>query len=344
MKQHITFGSTPKFDTIVYEATKESVANFCRTNKKEYNGEPLDLPIVKCFGTEKIHGTNGAVCYNNIDDFWVQARNRIIDIGDDNYGCASAAIANRDAWLSIITTLAIKHDICLTTNTLTVYYEWAGSNIQGDNSAVSGLEKSAFIFEVARVTNDEGRDEWITTDGLCHPDANIYNLLNYQTYEVDLNLNDYDACMSMLDQITYEQVEAKSPVGVQFGLDNIGEGVYYTCVVNGQLMRFKHKGDLHGGKPKVPKVHVSVDDERVAFLLSVADEVTPTWRLTQAIQETNATTMKDIGSVIKFVQTDILKEEGLTLDKHGIKLKDIVKYVVDITKKYYIDNVVNKGL
>ena len=67
-----------------------------------------------------------------------------IGVGD-NAGCAFSAWTNKQAWMSVINTLANEHNIDLTVNIISVYYEWAGGNIQ-KLSALSGVDKSAVIF------------------------------------------------------------------------------------------------------------------------------------------------------------------------------------------------------
>ena len=67
MKRHINFGSIKQFRDIVRDV--EHLTRFeekdVRTGKNIYNNNPL--PVLTITGTEKIHGTNGAVCYNDID-------------------------------------------------------------------------------------------------------------------------------------------------------------------------------------------------------------------------------------------------------------------------------------
>ena len=340
MKQHIPFGDTPNFKSIVHDMKKSAVYDYQVANKCEYvEGDPLVMPTIRFFGTEKIHGTNASVCYNHADGLWAQAKNRIIEIGDDNYGCAAAVMAQQDVWLELMLSLANEQNIDLDIHTLTIYFEWAGGNIQGDNSAVSGLDKSAFIFSHARVSMGDVHIKWISTVDAQASKHGIYNLTDYDMYTITLDFNDLDACVATLDDITLNVVEPKSPVGTAFNLDNVGEGVYYIALVNGELIRFKHKGLLHGGKPKQPKVRTPMDSDRIVFLIDLAAELIPVWRITQAIKETNATTMKDIGNVFKWIHQDILKEETVILADANTDYKDVQKFVVASVKEYYVDHI-----
>ena len=58
MKRLIPFESIEQFRKVVKDI------NFI-------NGKNEILPTLNIIGTEKIHGTNAAVCYSNDDGFWV---------------------------------------------------------------------------------------------------------------------------------------------------------------------------------------------------------------------------------------------------------------------------------
>ena len=83
MKRHIDFGEIKQFRNVVrnvqdsaqYIKTEDGIAIFDRNVK---------FPVIKAYATEKIHGTNAAVCYSNVDGFWVQGRNSIITTEKDH--------------------------------------------------------------------------------------------------------------------------------------------------------------------------------------------------------------------------------------------------------------------
>ena len=337
MIRHISFEKTPNFKSISHEVMGKAIFDFQVNNQKEYEGEPLDLPTVEFHGTEKIHGTNAAVCYNNIDGLWVQSRNNVIKIGEDNCGCAQAVANNEAEWLVLINHILIKHNIDLDAFTLTIYYEWAGGNIQGDNCAVSGSDKKAFIFAYARVSDDEGHLDWVDTKGISNDDCGIHNITDYPSYHITVNFNELERAQELLDSITFKMIEPKSPVGTHFNLDNVGEGAYYIAKVGTELIRFKHKGDAHGGKPKKKKTQEPINDARVQLLTNVAEQITPVWRLTQGITETGASTMKDFGTLLKWIVADIEKEEShMFVD---IEYKEVHKYVVACVKSYFTETI-----
>jgi hypothetical protein len=125
MKEFISFGSIGRLKDVVKDI--EHATRFMGVDEEGtpiFSDEPL--PIVKVTATEKIHGTNASVCYNHIGGFWVQSRKNIITPEKDNAGCAFDAYQKEAQWMSIINTLASTHNIDLSKNTISVYYEWCG--------------------------------------------------------------------------------------------------------------------------------------------------------------------------------------------------------------------------
>jgi len=119
----------------------------------------------------------------------------------------------------------------------------------------------------------------------------------------------------------------------------VGEGAYLWCTYDGHMLRLKTKGEKHGGKQKTPKEKTPLDDTYVTNMIRVADKVTPVWRITQAITELNATEKKMLGAVIKWVLTDVAKEETPTLIAEGVELANLSKFISNIVKDYYFDHI-----
>ena len=148
----ISFGSIEQLRNVAKEVEK-----FSREFKElDENNNPIydfkELPVVKAIATEKIHGTNGAVC-KTIEDgeeqFWVQSRKRIITVEQDNAGCATDALYKKKYWDEIIDKLVKQYNIDLSENYVSVYFEWAGENIQ-KNACIEGFKKSAFILDILK--------------------------------------------------------------------------------------------------------------------------------------------------------------------------------------------------
>ena len=77
--------------------------------------------------------------------------------------------------------------------------------------------------------------------------------------------------------------------------------------------------------------------------MAVAEQVTPSWRLDQALTEVcdllNGGTLDraKLGDYIKWVMNDIIKEDSDILNENGVEPKDIGKYVSEIARRYFFD-------
>lgn len=170
---------------------------------------------------------------------------------------------------------------------------------------------------------------------------NIYHMRHFREFTITLDFSNPHQCERTL-QLLAESIEDNSPIAKYYNKpDNVGEGAYLWCNYNGEMLRLKTKGLKHGGKPKEKRVQKPLDSELEIKLQNLADKVTPEWRLTQAITETNATEMKHIGEVMKWVNQDIIKEEMPLLHEAGVEPKQLGRFVASIVKKYYIDSIKN---
>ena len=110
--------------------------------------------------------------------------------------------------------------------------------------------------------------------------------------------------------------------------------------IRDELYRLKAKGEKHGGKPKTPRQpKVPMTDEQSILYTKLANDVTPVWRISQAITETGATEMKHVGTVIGWIMQDIIKEELDFLVANNVSMKDINRFITPIIKDYYFDSI-----
>ena len=356
MKRHINFGSIKQFRDIVRDI--EHLTRFegkdVRTGKNIYNNNPL--PVLTISGTEKIHGTNGAVCFNKLDGFWVQSKKKIITPEKDNAGCAFFCYQNEDAWKLLIHQLSSDYEIDLDKYTITIYFEFAGGNIQ-KNSACSGLDKRAIILRRFKVSpiNEESEEvaKWRSTflpikyHAVDYTDRNIFNILNYPKYEIKVDFNNpQEAVNTMLELV--DEIEKESPVGKAMGVDgNIGEGIVFEFWYKDTLHRFKVKGEKHAkgsGKVKTLKpVDTEKEKKKVDFVNNYACQE---FRLDQMFTEIQNSkyngdetqmSKKDIGDYLRLVFNDVLKEESNKLAELGLEPKEVSGMISKVAKDYFID-------
>jgi len=346
MKKLIKMPSIERFNNVVSNISRQYNFVGLDDNGDAIYDHSLPKPLIKFKGTCKLHGTNSSVAGNNIEGIWAQSKENIVTTTQDNAGFAWFVESKKDIFYSLIKGVSVKEQIDLNTNTVTIYGEWAGKGIQ-KNVAIANIPKSFFIFGVKISPFEiEGADKqpdayWVDSDYLRSPENNIYNIEDYETFEVEVDFNVPQLSVNKIIDMTLK-VEEECPVGKAFGVIGIGEGIVFTYrSPQGVVYRFKSKGELHANS-KV-KTLKPVDDERINHILKVVQQITPAWRLEQMLDETfdllngNTLDVKKLGLFIKAVMNDIIKEETLVLSENNVEPKEIGKYVSDIARAFYFD-------
>jgi DNA replication protein DnaD len=147
MKKQISYPKIKQFGDVVGSVVRQ--ATFMGLDENEdaiYDGlQPK--PTLTFKGTVKIHGTNAGISYNSEKGLWAQSRENIITPQKDNAGFAFFVESNNVLFEEMVKDIAMDNDIDLTENTVSIYGEWAGGNIQG-NVAIKELAKALYIFGV----------------------------------------------------------------------------------------------------------------------------------------------------------------------------------------------------
>jgi hypothetical protein len=351
MQKFINFGSIGQFREII-----KNVQHVAQYKGQDAEGNPIYnhnalMPKIVVTGTEKIHGTNAAVCYNNIDGLWVQSRNNIITIENDNAGCAFAVNRNKDGWFDVISRLVKIYNIDVDMYTVSVFYEWCGGNIQA-KSALTGIEKTSIIFQHFKVspidTFNEELSVWYDTMGIQpdNLDFKIYNISNFPTYEIEIDFNNPLLSQNEMIKLVEEVIEPASPVGKAFGQEsNVGEGIVFVFLLNGTLQRFKVKGEKHSNS-KV-KTLKPVDNEKEQIKIDFANYAANPLRLEQAWQNTFGInneklepSIKSLGNFLKAVMNDVVKEEMDILAEKNLEPKDVSSLINNVARRWFNDELV----
>jgi hypothetical protein len=344
MKKMIKYPSTPQFREVVVDVSRRYNFSGLDENGNAIYDPSKPKPIIKFIGTVKLHGTSAAVLFNNKSGLWCQSRGNIITPQSDNAGFAFFAESTKDSWLKIINEIRDKYNINLDDNTICVYSEWAGGNIQ-KGVGITNIEKSCFIYGVkispiSETEDDQKSAYWVNYEGFSCNENKIYNILDFETFEIEVDFNRPELIQNKLVELTLS-VEDECPVAKYFGFPNtVGEGIVFTNLDDeGIRIFFKSKGEKHAGTSKV-KTLKTVDDIKIQKCIDLAEKVTPTWRLEQMLTETfnllngGELDVKRTGDYIKSVVNDVLKEEILTISDENLEFKDIAKYVSQISKNY----------
>lgn len=343
--RHIKFPSIEQFRHTVKEV------NYHARKRGEVPG------IIRFHGTVKLHGSNGgvSVAFNSngeIGDMWYQSREQFVTIDKDNAGFAFFCEARKaDLATEILKASIINSDLLKSKfpdgYILTMYFEWCGGSIQ-KGVALSQLEKMAVIIGLKAsplVKPDvENGDEsshaiWLDHAGYGAPEKRIFNVLDFETYGLDIDFSQPELAQNKLVEIT-EKVEAECPVGRYFGVSGVGEGVVWSARIGDSIHRFKVKGEKHSNS-KVTKL-ASVNVEKVNSINEFVNGVVTPARLQQAMDNVfgigGEPDIKRMGELIRWVNADVCKEEMDTMVASGIDNKDVGKPIRNVVVKWFMEN------
>ena len=289
------------------------------------------IPTLKFTGTVKAHGTNAGICVSASGEQYAMSRNNVITPENDNAGFAQFAEC-RDTKLFIkLAQETIRRKLPdLGDQDLCFYGEWCGGSIQ-KGVALNQLENKIWIIFGVKVISKKGEDNWwldfnnlplLTVDG-----ARVYDARAFGGCEVSIDFNSPELSSNLLQELTLE-VEKECPIGRYFGVSGVGEGIVYSHrYSDGSVIQFKVKGEKHSVS-KV-KTLVPVDVEKVKSINAFVEYAVTEARLSQAANETLMVAgeldfnRKNLGTFIKWVSSDIVKEELDVLSKNGLEMKDV---------------------
>jgi len=297
-------------------------------------GEPIlnrdsILPTIKFIGTVKCHGSNAGVQINN-GIFTCQSRERIITIGDDNYGFANRVSTLSDSAKQILQDLVNNNGI--------LYFEWCGKGIQ-NKVAICELPKMAILIGAKDCDNN-----WLDIAEWKMPeDESFYNIFQFPTFELYIDFERPAEAVSQLNQITLD-VEKECPVGKYFGVSLIGEGVVWSPEDKSydyNNFAFKVKGEAHSGS-KVKKL-ADVDVEKVKSIEEFVEKTVTEERLMQGWNHLHENKLfdyeKSTGIFLSWIFNDIMKEEGDTLEASGLGRKDFSGIAAKKSRNWYLQKV-----
>jgi hypothetical protein len=310
-----------------------------------YDGDKV-LPTITFKGTVKIHGTNAGICHKG-DHVWFQSRENVITPIKDNAGfaCAFSSSEKVAAIHELVNNIRQEHNID-SALTVVLFGEWAGGNIQ-KNVAMGKLPKRFFLFGI-RVVSDEREDDggyvhdaWLPIENIRNHDIGIYNITDYQTYELVVDLNNAKDVLPVIQEVV-EAVEKECPVAKAFGVSGLGEGVVWMTEHAGAIHRFKTKGKEHAVIAPKNKKAASVDTEKLKNVGEfVSYAVTPA-RLEQGIEKVFVSqgidpSVSGTGDFIRWVLNDIVEEEIDAISENGLSVKDINSAVAKTSREWLFE-------
>lgn len=326
--KHYNFGSIGQFRDVIKQIKMEAEYQGKDEDGKAIYDSNAIKPTLTFTGTVKLHGTNAAIVYSKEHGLYAQSRERVITPLSDNAGFAFHVESCRAHYEYYLSKALDSSGL----DAVIIYGEWAGGNIQ-KGVAISNLEKTFFSFACKHIQGSVEKvflPEW-PSDAIVKE----YPITKFQTFTINIDFNNPSLVQNELIRIT-EEVERECPVAKHFGFSGVGEGVVWTADWNGKQYRFKVKGSLHSTS-KV-KTLASVDVDKIENCEKFAEYAVTDSRFEQAIKAVfgeEEPQVKRIGELLKWMNTDILKEEIDTLVQNGLEYKDVARYVAEATKKKF---------
>lgn len=331
------------------------------------------LDKITLHGTVKIYGTNACIAYDIKEDkLFFQSRNNLIAVGNDNAGFAQYATDNYDFYKNAIKEIInVYQSECHEPHgpdKVYVYGEWAGHGIQ-KGVALSAVERFFSPFQVTFVKEDTVvgcidfgtcfyESENKIKEILFNEEVRCFPVTVFPTYKVELDLDNVSAAQQQIVDLTLK-IEDECPVGKYFNVNGIGEGIVFTSinaikfypVEEGHIqlhkpleskflhLNFKSKGMLHSVS-KV-KTIAPVDVEKVRKEQEFIEYAVTENRLNQGLEYLKENHLeldtKNIGTFIKWIVGDVMKEEIDTIRENGLSEKGIPKLIGNKAKKWFFN-------
>jgi len=319
MANHLNFTHINQFRNIISDISHE------------YNGQ--EKPVLSFIGTIKLHGTNAGVCYDG-HTMWVQSRNNIITVENDNAGFALFVETHKSWFEKTLKSLYREGYI------VSLYGEWCGGNIQ-KGVALNQLSKKFVLFALRYTNKVDISDHTYLKPTISSFEDDIHNIYDFKTWSISIDFRNPGHAQNQIADWVLE-VESECPFSKSFGVSGIGEGIVFTHFNDAgeRVYLFKAKGDKHSSS-KVKKI-AHIDVEKLDSINEFVDFSVTDNRLNQAIEQVftlNAVSpsVKSTGDFIRWVVNDILREELDTMIANNLEPGDVSKYISCRVKSWFFD-------
>lgn len=295
---------------------------------KDDAGEPIyqhtsPYHVLTLTGTVKLHGTNAGIVRYKDGTVEFQSRERVLTLQHDNAQFMSTMSGKQ---------LDFLFEGIDFNESIAVYGEWCGQGIQ-TGVAVSQLPRMFVIF--GWKVDGQWKHDILKSDH----SQQIYDIREFETYSVDVDFNQPEYAQAKIVEMTLA-VEAQCPVGKYFGVEGIGEGIVFSTIYNGDVLRFKSKGEKHSAS-KVRTI-AAVNVEELESLNAFVDYAVTETRLKQGLEQLTEMgkplDKTSTGDFIRWVIGDIVKEETDTITQNNFDVGKINPLVSKKAKDWFFAN------
>ena len=294
---------------------------------KEYNKLGI-RGKTKIVGHPKIHGSNANICFISETEMSFHSKETELDAEVNMEGFYDWGMTNKEQ--------LIQHGLYLKLHCKEINYpfvisgEWAGGNIQR-KASTNGIDKFFAVFSVANL-REETDPQNITalqlqflplplTD-ISLKEIRLFDIRVFGKYELEMDVSFPELIQNKLGEMTTE-VEQHCPVAEYFGVkSDKGEGIVWHCgdTIDRHLY-FKVKGQKHSSA-KV-SILASVNAEKIASILEFVEYACTENRMLQAVNQTGEIRKENMSAFLKWLNSDIIKEESDVLETNGLEYKTV---------------------
>lgn len=323
MSEFVKFPSIEQFRTVV---------KYVRSNC-DYHGRPY--PKIAFRGSTKLHGTNAGIRLKTDGTLVAQSRERDLSIESDNAGFAAFVVRNE----TLIREWFQQETFLRCAPVTVIFGEWCGDNIQ-KGVALNQLPKMFVPFASG---NTAGEIQLHEAQCSLEDGANEWNReIVPDVFYIDVDFSDPEAASQSLTDMTL-RVEERCPFAASRGVFGIGEGIVwspygqYPDTLEYTRLLFKTKGEKHGNPATSQKVKIAVSAEKLADMNALVEKLLPQWRLNQGLEQFAGrdVTREDTGAYLKWVSTDVFKEESDTIALSGFEAKVVMAEVSKAARRFF---------
>jgi len=345
MVEFIAYPQTNQFRQIVADLAKQKEEDLVTS-----------LPTLKFTGTVKLHGTNAAIIYRKTFDHWCQSRNRILtnQLDNEDFRRSMQPIARTFFNNCVLAQCPIVQKYYDEDYIIAIYGEWCGSNIQKRaNIAIAALPKMFVIFKIRiicpqKTTKCKEKDFWIEPSqwkNIKWHEKRIYNIYDFNCYEIDIDFNQPELVQDRLTQLT-DEVERRCPIGAYFNRFGCGEGIVWTeWTQTSGTLAFKVKGRQHAIVNSRILVPVSVVQVQVDNINEFVEYACTNNRMEQTYDwikhEQGRIESKTFNDFVRWLAEDIIKEEKDTMNKANIHPKNVLNAITSKAQIWFNSQLAN---
>lgn len=321
----------------------------------------LNLPTITFTPTVKLHGSNGGVSFNTQDGLWVQSRERVLPIHNDNYGFCNYIEQNKTLYINLLLNICDYYNYSPDIYTVSIFGEWCGQGIS-KNVGISKLPKSFFVFAIkftqtnlVHLPDDQYTDAlgvWIDRKDLEPLDLdarklppNLHFIFEFPQPSLTIDFNNTLHYTELLEKLTLE-IDRQCPIANALfpnEPDLIGEGLVWKATYGGKTYMFKTKGESHC-KPnpdkQTSKVHIDLEPQMLEDISAFVTYSVNDSRFNQGLQQifnANSIDIRQLGMLIKWICEDIFTEEKDVIVKSQLDCKVLSPYLTKEIKRRFFE-------